>query len=189
MNYLRKMEYKIIPDKSFTIVHNCPNCKCKTEYGNTKRFRINANGNKLDIWLIYQCKKCKHTLNLSIYERQKINKISYKDYKLFLENNEKLAEKYGKSTPFFIKNKVEVNYKNIKYSFVDIMRKTINFSEINYKKGDFIIIENPYSIKISPEKQAAEILRSSRSQIKKMVKDQQIIINRKEKCVEIEIYT
>ena len=33
---------------------------------NSGKFRVNANGNRIDIWLIYWCKKCKHSWNLSI---------------------------------------------------------------------------------------------------------------------------
>ncbi|HAH17569.1 MAG TPA: hypothetical protein DCL29_00905 [Eubacterium sp.] len=31
------------------------------EFVNSKRFRVNANGNSVDVWLIYRCKKCKHS--------------------------------------------------------------------------------------------------------------------------------
>jgi len=73
MSYLKKIEYEIVLKDSFRIIRNCPKCGRKTYFQNTKKFRINANGNKLDIWLIYQCEECNHTLNLSIYERQKVN--------------------------------------------------------------------------------------------------------------------
>ena len=71
MSYLKKMEYKIVLRDSFWVIRNCPKCGRKTYFVNTKKFRVNANGNKLDVWLIYQCEECKHTLNISIYERQK----------------------------------------------------------------------------------------------------------------------
>ena len=45
-----------------------------------KKFRVNANGNILDIWLIYQCVECKHTLNLAIYERKKASSITKEEY-------------------------------------------------------------------------------------------------------------
>ncbi len=69
MSYLRKYEYIIIPDESYTIIRHCPNCGIKSSYINSTNFRVNANGNRIDVWLIYQCKKCKHTYNLSIIER------------------------------------------------------------------------------------------------------------------------
>ncbi len=95
-------------DKSFKILYSCGGCKRKTQFVNTKRFRVNANGNKLDVWLIYQCEKCKHTKNLTIYERRKPGKISPEEYERFLANDEELAEEYGRDMEFFARNKVEV---------------------------------------------------------------------------------
>lgn len=95
-------------DKSFKILYSCGGCKRKTQFINTKRFRVNANGNRLDVWLIYQCEKCKHTKNLTIYERRKPSKISPEEYERFLANDEDLAEEYGQNMDFFAKNKVVV---------------------------------------------------------------------------------
>lgn len=69
MSYLKKFEYEMVPNDSFGIIQNCPKCGRKTHFKNTEKFRVNANGNKLDIWLIYQCEECKHTFNPAIYER------------------------------------------------------------------------------------------------------------------------
>ena len=55
MSYLKKTEYEIILKESFGIIHSCPRCSKKTHFKNTEKFRINANSNKLDIWLSYQC--------------------------------------------------------------------------------------------------------------------------------------
>ena len=57
----------------------------KMHYRNTNKFRINANGNKLDVWLIYHCTECKHTLNIAIYERKKVSSIPKEEYQCFLE--------------------------------------------------------------------------------------------------------
>ena len=97
MSYLKKIEYEIVLKDSFWVIRNCPKCGRKTYFKNTKKFRVNANGNKLDVWLIYQCGECKHTLNLSIYERQKASSIPKEDYQRFLDNDEQFAEIHGKN--------------------------------------------------------------------------------------------
>lgn len=68
---------------------------------------VNANGKHVDVWLIYQCVKCKHTWNLTIYERKKINKISMEEYQQFLENDEELAYRYGNDIAFIKRSKAE----------------------------------------------------------------------------------
>lgn len=92
---------------SLKVYHRCGGCKKKQEFINSGKFRVNANGNKVDVWLIYRCKKCKHTWNLTIYERIKASKIEPAEYALFMENDFNLAARYGKDMNFLTRNKAE----------------------------------------------------------------------------------
>lgn len=92
MSYLKQ---NLVLEKSYVINRKCSGCGHEMSFINTKCFRVNANGNSVDVWLIYQCKKCKHTYNLPIYERIKPNKIPSELYEKFLENDEELAIWYG----------------------------------------------------------------------------------------------
>lgn len=171
MSYLRKIEYEIALRDSFQVIRSCPKCGRKTCYQNTKKFRVNANGNKLDIWLIYQCEECKHTLNLSIYERQKVSSIPKEEYQCFLNNEEALAEMYGKNMQLFRKNKAVVDFEKVDYDFVRL-HETAEY-------GDFVeqitvAVRNPCQLKIRPEKQIAEILGLSRSQVKSLLEKGEI---------------
>ncbi|MDE7202281.1 MAG: DUF1062 domain-containing protein, partial [Lachnospiraceae bacterium] len=118
MSYLKKIEYEIVPKDSFRVIRNCPKCSRKTYFKNTKKFRVN--GNKLDIWLIYQCEECKHTLNLSIYERQKVCSIPKEEYQCFLNNDEPFAEMHGKNVQLFRKNKATIDFEKVKCDFVKL---------------------------------------------------------------------
>ena len=93
MSYTDCREYKVI--------HRCGHCGRKMTFISTRRFRVNANKNKLDVWLIYQCKKCKHTLNIPIYERVAPLKIPKDLYEGFLANDEELAVRYGSDASLF----------------------------------------------------------------------------------------
>ena len=166
MSYLEKIEYEIVPQDSFALIRNCSGCGKKSYFINTKRFRVNANGNRLDVWLIYQCEKCKHTYNLAIYERVKVSSVPEEEYRCFLCNDEQLAEMYGRNHQLFKKNKAEVDLEALSYQFVKL--KDIPVSG-NYKHQVEVIIHNPCEIKIRPEKQIAEVLNLSRSQVKKLM--------------------
>lgn len=166
MSYLKKREYEIVLKDSFWIIRNCPKCGRKTYFKNTKKFRVNANGNKLDVWLIYQCEECKHTLNIPIYERQKVSSIPKEEYQCFLSNDEQFAEMYGKDVQLFRKNKATIDFDKVNYDFVKL-RETMEYSD--FEEQIVITVSNPYQLKIRPEKQIAEIMRLSRNQVKNLL--------------------
>lgn len=89
------------------VFHKCSGCGKKMHFVNTGKFRVNANGSHVDVWLIYRCVKCKHSLNLTIYERIKPNRISQEQYRQFLENDTDLAYQYGNDKAFLKRNRVE----------------------------------------------------------------------------------
>ena len=83
MSYLRKIEYTIIQEESFKILKNCSGCGCKAVFHNTNCFRVNANGNKIDIWLkIYS-----YAIELLLeYSEQSCEEAFY-EYEDYLEGN------------------------------------------------------------------------------------------------------
>ncbi len=84
---------------SIKVYHRCGGCGKKQAFINSGKFRVNANGNRVDVWLIYRCKNCKHSWNLAIYERMRPSKIKKDDYEL--------ASKYGNDIDFLKRNNAE----------------------------------------------------------------------------------
>lgn len=168
MSYLRKIEYEMIPGDSFSVIRGCAKCGRKTHFVNTGKFRVNANGNQLDVWLIYQCEECKHTLNLAIYERQKVSSIPKEEYQRFLDNDEELALRYGADVPLFQKNKAEVDAERVSITFTKLRETEENGESIRLGNKTMITIHNPRKLKIRTEKQIAMVLGLSRSRVKRM---------------------
>lgn len=171
MSYLRKIEYKIVLNESLKVIRGCSGCGRRTHFTNTGKFRVNANGNKLDVWLVYQCERCKHTLNLAIYERKKVSSIPEREYQCFLSNDEQLAEMYGKNMQLFRKNKADIDFERLNYDFVKVYETR---EESNLGEQILLVIHNPCQLKVRPEKQIAEVLGLSRSQIKKLAEQEEI---------------
>ena len=181
MSYFKKIEYEIIQQESFFVIRSCSKCGKKTHFKNTKKFRVNANGNKLDVWLIYQCEQCKHTFNLAIYERQKISAIPKDEYKRFLDNDEQLAELYGKKMQLFQKNKAVIDFNRLHYDFVKLHETT---EPSDCSERILLQIHNSNALKIRPEKQIATVSGLSKSQVQKMIQQGKInLINVTSQCV------
>lgn len=173
MGYLNKTEYEIVPDGSFTVIRSCGGCHKKSRFGNTGKFRVNANGNLLDVWLLYGCEECGHTIKLTVYERQKSDLIPEEEYSRFLENDAELAEELGRSLPLFKKNKAEIDFGKLSYGYV----KLREVSDENIGAGQRRIdIHNPCGLKLRSEKQLAEVLGISASRVKKLIEQEKIVL-------------
>lgn len=53
----------------------CSRCDAQRPFCSSNLFRLNANGKRLDAWLIYRCSHCDNAWNRVIFERRKINEI------------------------------------------------------------------------------------------------------------------
>jgi hypothetical protein len=167
MGYLKVVEWEVNPEGTPSIIRNCSKCGGKSEYINTGNFRVNANGNSIDVWLIYQCQKCKTTYNLSIHERMKPDKILPEEYQKYLSNNQKSAQECGFDSRIFKKNRVEVDYDNVT---CQIKKRELNKTS-NKNEEQEIIIRCEYELPIRIDKLISQELGISRSKVKQFIKD------------------
>lgn len=173
MGYFNKTEYEIVPDGSFTVTRNCSGCGRKSRFKNTGKFRVNANGSLIDVWLIYSCEDCGHTLNLTVYERRRASLIPAREYARFAENDGALAQELGRNLPLFKKNRAEVDFAELSCSYV----KRAETNDENIPSGHAeICIRNPYLLKIRPEKQIAGAVGISVSRVRTLLEQEKIVI-------------
>ena len=93
----------------------CPRCNCAT-YENSGCFRVNANGKRLDVWLICRCEHCKATWNLSIYERIDRAALCAEDYRGYLANDQVLILRHIFDPAFLQKNRASLDLDNLSLS-------------------------------------------------------------------------
>jgi len=164
MSYLKKKQWILIPDSIPEVIRYCPKCGKRTNFINSEKFRINANRNNIDIWLIYQCSKCKSTWNMSIYERINPNDIKKELYDKFLANDKILAKKYGFDVTIHNKNMSELILDNMDYHIIESVSN--DYCDKENEQSIEIISEFPLDIRM--DKFLSENLDISRSQIKNM---------------------
>ncbi|WP_410470564.1 DUF1062 domain-containing protein [Enterococcus sp.] len=105
---MRKIKWFVTCLKVPTITRHCKKCNVDTEFSCSERFRINAQGKYLDVWLIYNCKKCKTSWNSTILSRIHTNKLDADLLALFQENDLTLSKKYGTDKATLKKNGVVI---------------------------------------------------------------------------------
>jgi hypothetical protein len=75
MSEILRVEWTIFASKLPEPVVHCQRCGCTKRFRSSGRFRVNANGKRLDAWLIYRCTSCDATWNRPILERRGIQSI------------------------------------------------------------------------------------------------------------------
>ena len=160
-------EYEVIPTETYKILRNCSGCGSKTVYHNTNRFRVNANGKQIDIWLIYQCSKCKHTYNLSIHSRINRSALDKAEYEALLRNDQEIVYQYGLDRILFQQNGAEI--------FGEPSYVLRNIGE--GMGGDSIRFRNPYHLRIRYDKLISECLEISRAEAKKVLETGVLSVN------------
>lgn len=158
-----EFECTVFPAESYKILRGCPNCGKRTPFINTKKFRVNANGNRLDVRLIYQCEYCRHTCNLAIYKRVPASSLCPGEYKKFLDNDPETALRIGTDREFFRKNRAELLPAENTF--------TVQPPKIReYTLPCKILIHNPFRLKLRSDRILSALLGISRNKIKELQK-------------------
>lgn len=183
MSYLKKYQWELVPENLPIVKRNCPKCNEKTHYINSEKFRVNANKNNIDIWLIYQCEKCKSTWNMTIYDRIKPGNINKYEYEKFLSNDKELAREYAFNLSIYNKNKAEVILEDINYKLIQKNLETYYINE-----NELVIeIVCKYPIELRVDKLLSDKLGISRSKIKNMHKKGVVFIKDDKNSLNIKV--
>ncbi|CEJ10661.1 hypothetical protein BN1110_00944 [bacterium YEK0313] len=75
MCHALKVRWTVIPRTAPRPWIACGGCGAARPFQASGKIRLNANGRRLDAWLIYQCAGCGGTWNRPIFERRKVRAI------------------------------------------------------------------------------------------------------------------
>jgi hypothetical protein len=75
MSRILKTEWTIIPTTAPQPWIACSTCGGSKPFRCSDRLRLNANGKRLDAWLIYRCSTCDKTWNRTLFERRNVRNI------------------------------------------------------------------------------------------------------------------
>lgn len=172
MSYVNRVECEIIPTSTFKIIRGCAGCGAKQTFSCRNNFRVNANGNHLDVWLIYSCEQCGHTYNLPIYERMNKSKIKENEYLKFLANDSDEVFKWGTNKVIFENHKAMIDWSENDYEVKSRFEESIILGEQTIQLN----IVNQYNIPVRNDKIVATVLGITRTQAKSFMADEKIVV-------------
>lgn len=143
----------------------CPRCG-NQYYENSGCFRVNANGKRLDIWLISRCEHCKSIWNLGVYERIDRAALSPTDYQGYLENNTSLALCHVFDPAFLARNRAALD--------LDHMNVLLSGGCPSVSEACEVTITCDYPLPLPAGRIISQVLGVSLSRVKRMLEDGQL---------------
>lgn len=113
MQEMRQLAWVIHSSGYPTLLKYCPKCGRENHYHNSEKFRVNANKKNLDIWLIYSCKDCADTYNLTIFERIKPHNLSPEHLEGFMTNHPALVWQYAYDAALHKRAHLKLDYSQL----------------------------------------------------------------------------
>jgi len=161
MSLIMKVEWIISCSASPTVTRPCARCGRASPFGSTGKFRLNANGNRLDAWLIYCCLSCGKTWNRPVFERRPVGSVSRRDLEALHSNDTLLADRLARNglTGALCKGRP-------KGGFVLKKRHVTNIVETRF--SGLLVIRNPDLDTVRLDQVLATGLGSSRMEICKL---------------------
>lgn len=84
---VRRVRWTITPKFAPEPWLACSGCGNPRPFRSSGKIRLNANGRKLDAWLIYKCRDCDKTWNRSLFERRSVVSIRAADLEALQSND------------------------------------------------------------------------------------------------------
>ncbi len=92
MSGILRVRWTVTPKDTPQPLVTCNRCGCLRPFQSSGKFRLNAQGKKLDAWLIYQCTSCDSTWNCPIFERKTVREVDPATMEALQSNSQPLAK-------------------------------------------------------------------------------------------------
>ena len=69
------VRWTLVPTHAPIPWRHCPTCAAMRAFASSGKIRLNANGRRLDAWLIYRCITCDQTWNRTLFERRPVHEV------------------------------------------------------------------------------------------------------------------
>ena len=157
-----KTTLRIIPKNTPVVVRHCSKCNKKMSFYCSEKFRLNSNSQRVDIWLIYKCRKCDTTWKLTLMRGIRPHDLAPEMFDKMTNNNKELAWKYAFDRQLLKQNGCDIDYSGVEYSI----------EGLNICKSDnplLIHVASQYFFDLKLSAFLAEVLGTSVSGVRKMV--------------------
>jgi len=165
--------WRVVPANTPLIVRHCSKCNKKMEFYCSEKFRVNANQVRVDIWLIYKCRKCDSTWKLTINKGIKPRELQAGLFDRFVNNDSDLAWDYAFDRYLLKQNACVVCYDNVEYA---VEGPPSRATEEPFEKSLLVHLKSQYFFDLKLSALLAKALGVSIGQVKRLVEHESITV-------------
>ncbi len=159
MSGILQVQWTVTPITAPQPIRPCNSCKRAQPFRSSRKFRLNANGKRLDAWLIYKCAGCGSTWNLPVFERRNVREIDPEILQALQSNDPALAD----TLAFDIGVLRPYAHEVLQSGDVAVHKQTLSLGQNIWSHLD-ILIEAPRSVPMRTDRLLARELKLPRKQ-------------------------
>ena len=171
MSDVLRVQWTIIPRTAPQPWLNCNRCGGVRRFRTSDKIRVNANGKRLDAWLIYRCISCGNTWNRPILERQHVRTIDPEFLMSLRANEPALARRLASDVEELKRRAARVEA----FDDVLVIRKVLLVNTLPLRRLE-ILCAVPQPTALRADRLLAAELHWSRSRIQRMERAGELVV-------------
>ncbi len=157
-------KWTIVPTATPKPIRHCSGCAKQQPFVSSGKIRLNANGKKLDAWLIYKCQVCDQTWNRPILDRHPVSRIESAELDAMQHSLPSLVARYEFDVSDLKRHSSQIDYE----SEFSIKKRVLNIHAHDWSEIRLFLRTNvPTGVRV--DRLLCEGWQLSRSQLKSLV--------------------
>jgi hypothetical protein len=163
MSNVLRLQWTIVPQKPPQPWLNCNRCGGLRLFESSGKMRVNAQGKRLDAWLVYNCIACKNSWNRPIFERRNVREVEAPLMNDLLGND----PDYVRRLAFDVEDLRRKSERIAEFPGVDVRKEALNRPMSSVDMLELRLVA-PFPVSLRLDRLLASELKLSRARVQKL---------------------
>src|ERR1700722_632883 len=163
MSNVLRLQWTIVPQKPPQPWLNCNRCGGLRLFESSGKMRGNAQGKRLDAWLVYNCIACKNSWNRPIFERRNVREVEAPLMNDLLGND----PDYVRRLAFDVEDLRRKSERIVEFPGVDVRKEALNRPMSSVDMLELRLVA-PFPVSLRLDRLLASELKLSRARVQKL---------------------
>jgi hypothetical protein len=163
MSSVLRLQWTILPQKPPQPWLSCNRCGGLRQFESSGKVRVNAQGKRLDAWLVYNCIACRNSWNRPIFERRNVRDVEPPLMNALLRND----PDYVRRLAFDVEDLRRRSERIAEFPGVDVRKEALN-RPISPAAMLELRLVAPFPVSLRLDRLLATQLKLSRARVEKL---------------------